>query len=127
MKIIDTIGDVNPIEHGGGVVVEEEDGGYTIEYTHGTEATSGDILDVFQVRVEDHVFNYHDWVDVTSIADSEGMSKDELLELGVSPHVMGRVAATQAIAGYCGWYELDQYPFQLTEKELEERWETEED
>jgi len=127
MKIIDTIGDVNPIEHGGGVVVASDEGGYTIEYTAGTEATDGEVLDVFQVNVEAHVFDYHDWVDVTAIANFEGVSEDELLALGVSPHVMGRVAATQAIASYCGWFELDQYPLQVTEAELEDRWETEED
>lgn len=193
MKPIDTFGDVNPIDYGGGVIFEEPAVGYQIEYVYGGDAepdefdiadteirtfTEGDdeglvllvktfdgtgeelagwddiheavsdgdldydnlhqsafetaeeqmLLDpiqqlpVFTVDVPDDVFDWHNWVDLKEVAESQSMTVRELRELGRSPKVMGRVAALEAIAAYHGWSALDDSPHKEPACEVAERW-----
>jgi len=122
--ILDSIGDVNPIEYGGGVVVDHGHGPQ-IEYTHGLDFDGADpaAMVVYQVPVEDDVFGWHDWADIKGIASFVDSTPAELRAAGKSLQLMERVWATECIADYHGWVNLDEYPITLSEEELEERWE----
>lgn len=98
-----------------------------MEYTHGleTEGETEERMTVYRCDVEDNVFEYHNWADLKSIASCLGSTVGELQSCGTSDKVETRAYATECIASYYGWYELDQYPITLTQKELEERWELE--
>jgi len=131
-KKITSVGDVNPIEYGGGFVYSE-DGNRWIEYTSGVEDVEDapmegdpgyeDIkLTVYLVAVEDDVFGWHSWAKIADIARTSGYAKQDLKAAGKSSKLRDRVWATEAIAGMWGWYELDNYPITLTVAELGERW-----
>jgi hypothetical protein len=122
-KKIGSIGDVNPIEYGGGVVFDTEYGPI-IEYTYGLEDESDDAneMDVYQVSVARSVWDDLNWAYEMEIAEVTGIQLRKLVKMGKSKDVMDRVAAYEAAASVYGWHELDQYPVKLTAKELEQRW-----
>jgi len=121
---IDTIGDVDPVEYGGGVVFKNEYGP-VVEYTHGLDWDGADpnAMEVYRVPVPADVFGDHSWANLKDLADFEGRTTKALRKLGKSRLVMGRVAALEAIASYYGWHELDHYPLTLTADEINARWE----
>lgn len=125
---IGAIGDVDPIEYGGGLVFYTEHGPI-IEYTHGLEGEpdadedEDDVkMDVYQVYVASSVWDDLNWADEMEIAEVTGIQLRKLVKMGKSKDVMDRVAAYEAAASVYGWHELDQYPAKLTAKELEQRW-----
>jgi hypothetical protein len=50
------------------------------------------------------------------------MPVKELRRYGTSPDPRARASCYEAVGSYHGWGELDSYPEQYTEWELEERW-----
>lgn len=197
MRKLGSIGDVNPIEYGGGYVFEDKGQQPWIEYTYGLEDEpelsvrnttldtwferdrahvalyvkpefgpddKGDLIvewwdedvaqavedgfldprdwhgsafsyaqdmdllaglqpvQVYRIDVEDDVFSYHDWAKIEDIARGLGQDPEELLASGRSHKIMDRAWATETIAAYYGWHELDQYPETFTVAELEKRW-----
>lgn len=123
--VLDTIGDINPVEYGGGYVLDSGDGPW-IEYFSGLDCEDTETLQVYRVPVPDHVWDVHDWAtrEMSSMADTVGMDVAELRALGHSLELPDRVYALEVIALTWGWEKLDHYPLHLTEAELLERWET---
>jgi hypothetical protein len=126
-RIIGRLGDVDPIEYGGGVVFT--DGSHRwIEYTYGQEGedfegrTLTHVLPVYRVDIPDDVFMDLEWVDINGVASSIGVAVHELDKAGSSDKVGDRAWAVEAIAGYYGWTELDSYPMQHSLGVIEANW-----
>lgn len=71
-----------------------------------------------------YIGDYEEWFmkNLTGVADSVGMSKKELVDALLSADVPQRAMAYESIGGYHGYSNLDQYPLELSEEELDERW-----
>lgn len=71
------------------------------------------------------VHMYQEWFtdSLPAIAESVGMPETELTELLCSEDPMARAHAYSAIGSYHGFANLDSYPLDLTETELNNRWE----
>lgn len=67
--------------------------------------------------------SYVPWFDLSAVAASCGIERDELVSDLCSADPIDLARAYDAIAGYYGWHEFDQYPLTLTETELNKRWE----
>lgn len=126
--VLGSFGDVNPLDHGGGMIYESGQGP-AILYTPGLSDEDPDdddvenvVLEVYEVQVEDDVVKDLNWVTWGDVARSIGMPVSELKQLARDPSVMARASAIDAVAGYYGWHELDQYPLKKTYGELDEEW-----
>lgn len=118
-QIISTHGDVNPIEHGGGVVRRDEEGYSWWEYCRGAEYAdeTGEIT-VYRVCIgewEDPA-EYFSWIDRAGIESFIG----EPLPAGTD--VDAWCDWISAVESYHGADELDSYPERFTESELRKRW-----
>ncbi len=138
MRKIGSIGDVNPIDYGGGFIFSApEQGGPWIEYFDGLEAyvdvigqADADDIPDFEVviyRVDLHrdgkeFLSWYDWVDWEDVASSTGVDVEEYTTPSRLRTAQARALAIQDAAGYYGWHELDTYPLDLTLAELQERW-----
>jgi len=131
--IVGNIGDVDPIQYGGGVVFEDEDGGYTLEYVYGADSDEDYGWEqnpdyehvVYRVGLEsdlDSFLRWNDWADLDAVADSVGATKDELLERARKGGAVGRAWLANEIAAHYGWQNLDEYPVKITERDLVKRW-----
>jgi len=67
---------------------------------------------------------YEEWFikDLASVASSAGSTKEELIEALTSAEVGDRARAYEDIGGHHGFMNFDGYPLDLSEEELEERW-----
>ncbi len=67
---------------------------------------------------------YPEWFmeNLSSVADSIGSTRGEMIDGLTSADVNDRAWAYEAIGGYHGYMNLDGYPLDLSEAELEERW-----
>lgn len=135
MKVISKHGDIDPITHGGGMVLENGEGYITLEWTEGPvepenfgeppDEEEGNLF-VYQISLDqDTPFEWMSnwpsniWDDVSR---SCGMEEKELIKLAKSRDYSDQALVYQYVAGYCGWYELDQYPFKVSQKDLTTRW-----
>ena len=127
VTVLGNVGDVNPVEHGGGVIVQDGDDEPRIEYFYGLDTDEPDENGKFKVyyaTVEPDVFGWHNWVSLDNqeeLAEEAGVSIEEYRLQGRSSNVVERARIIEDIAGRWGWYELDYYPAMFTEVELRER------
>jgi hypothetical protein len=72
--------------------------------------------------------SYQPWFydDLGSVADSAGTDRDTLVEQLCSEDPEQRLHAYVDIAGYHGWINFDHGPFEVSEQELDERWDRDE-
>jgi len=133
VTILGTVGDVNPIEYGGGFIIQEGEA-VRIEYFHGLESDyegepdPEEIFNVFYACVHRDVFAWHTWVSLDEqerLAEAAGVSIEEYRLQARSEDPVKRARIIEDIAGIWGWDELDPYPAQFTERELRERWDCE--
>lgn len=136
-----SIGDVNPIDYGGGYIFSTpESGGPHLEYFEGLDSDERaerlsydddaeekiNKLKVQLYRVDlgkdakDFLSDY-DWVNWEDVATSTGQDVTEYGP-GKLRTAQARALAVQDAAGYHGWANFDSYPLQLTVGELKERW-----
>ena len=136
-----SIGDVNPIDYGGGYIFSSpESGGPHLEYFEGldsderaTRLSYGDdsdekigALEVTLYRVDlgkdakDFLSDYR-WVRWDDIARFTGQDVSEYAPAKLRT-AQARALAVQDAAGHDGWGNFDSYPLQLTVSELKERW-----
>lgn len=137
---IGTIGDVNPIECGGGFIFEDSTGVYPpeLEVIEPWEVRefldeNGDIgrWTVYRVVLERCTFkggvlsdnkfhpDYPVWFadKIQSVADCNGIDVDELRDALCSNDAMARAGAYEALAGYFGWDEFDTGPLTIDSRE----------
>lgn len=138
MKKLGSIGDVNPVEFGGGYVLENPTGLW-VEHFDGLdcddEAWQIDLdnpehlkreVTVYRVDLEataEEFLDQHDWVSWASVAATCGTEELGLYTAGDLQTPQERALAIQDAAGHYGWYEFDQYPLTMTLGELIKRWE----
>ncbi len=115
---IGLIGDVNPIEHWGGVIYETP---YGIEMLY-FQISEEDQVAVYRVDIEDDVIADLDWADWDDIASFTGQDVDEIKKVGRGDNVIGRAQVYDAAASYHGWNNLDDSPELLTVEEAEAKY-----
>ncbi len=137
-QILGRIGDVDPIEYGGGIVFQTEYGP-VLEYTRGLEGEDVDAEDdhehsaklpLYRVDIDDDALKDLSWLkpdDLKSIARTMDRTVSDLRKAAKSSNVMERVSFYEDVAGYYGWDNIDHYPFEIAVVELNERWYGEED
>jgi hypothetical protein len=114
------IGDVNPIEHDGGVVYTTEHG-VEVLYFKGWHDDDGPRVTVSRFPVEDDVLKDLSWADWSEVASYIGMPEDELKAHAVSDNVLARAQVYVEVASYCGFVNLDGEPQELTLAVAEEQ------
>lgn len=111
-KVIGTIGDVNPIEHDGGQVIDMGDGRFQLEYVQKQNENDDDHTRyVYQIDL-DPVDPFKEWGQdtVSGVCSCCGIEQEELVRLFASEDPMERVRGYEAFAGYWGWHEFDPNP-----------------
>lgn len=121
---IGTIGDVNFPKYGGGPVLDNGDGTYSLEYV---EPPSDD-LDFADPHVRWTIYR-HDldpgvpsWGSLNDVARDAGQNPKELKRAFESDDPMQRAWAYETWAGHYGWHEFDSYPLTLTCVETSKRY-----
>lgn len=135
---IGSIGDVNPIKYGGGLIFTAPgSGGPWIEYFDGLKTVAPDVdedenldLEVTIYRVDLHedakrFLSWYDWVDWNDVAGSTGRDVEDYISPSNLRTAQARALVIQDAAGYYGWHEFDQDPLQLTLGKLKQRWDEE--
>lgn len=119
MKLYGVIGDLNPIDYGGGVVFEIDDGPHVIYFKEwGDEDTVG----TFTVPIEDNLVDDTPWWDWDDVARSTGIEASELQKAGASKDPIARAQVLETLASYYGWSAFDHAPEVLSREEAEERY-----
>lgn len=122
LEIIGTIGDVNPLDYGGGFVYRDKVGACSLEW-YEPEDDSDEESDIICYRV-DIDYGAESWMDLPAVAKSADHADiAEAIEDDSNP--MRRALAFWSVAGHWGWHELDHYPLRLTRAEAEARIERE--
>ncbi len=116
-----TIGDINPIEYGGGIVYKEYDS-LCLEFTHGIEEDEKTAT-VYRIPIEEDIFDDLCWVDLEDVASCCGYEVEEIEAFGRDKDPVVRAQVLADIGGYYGFHELDYYPLVLSVDDLETRWE----
>ena len=117
------IGDMNPIDHGGGVVFQNgEDQSPEVLYFSGWHDDEGPRVTVSTFCVEDNVLEDLNWVDWDSVASCIGMDVAELKGYAVSDNVLARAQVYESVAGHSGFGELDSQPRELTLEQAEKEY-----
>lgn len=125
-KQVGHIGDVSWPEYDGGPVFVDETGVYAPELEY-VEAPSENVdfedpsarWTVYRVPLEKGV---PDWGDINDVARTVGQDPGELRAAFESDDPIDRANAYQDWASHYGWFELDQYPLQLTCPEVNKRY-----
>lgn len=135
-----TVGDINPIEYGGGYVLSVPEQGQWVEYFHGLdcESRAWEIeldnpehlkreVTIYRVDIKrdgESFLKQYSWVDWDAVSLSCGYPDD--YEPWVPSKLRlanDRASALMDATGYYGWHEFDHYPLTLTLGELIKRWE----
>jgi hypothetical protein len=117
------IGDMNPIEHDGGVVFQNgEDQSPEVVYFQGWHDDEGPRVTVATFNVEDNVLEDLTWVDWDSVASCIGMDVEELKGYAVSDNVLARAQVYESVAAHSGFMNLDSQPRELTLEEAEKEY-----
>lgn len=136
-----SVGDVNPVDYGGGYIFSVPGGGTPhLEYFEGLDSDERaedlsyeddadekiDALKVKLYRVDlgkdgPSFLSDYDWVDWEAVAGSTGQDASAYAP-GKLRTTQARALAVQDAAGHYGWHEFDHYPDQLTVGELKKLW-----
>jgi hypothetical protein len=116
------IGDTNPIEHGGGVVYQEEDQSPEVLYFQGWEDEDGPRVTVSRFSVEDDVLKDLTWADWDKVASFIGIETQALKEYATAPNVLARAQVYESVASYSGFINLDGEPRHMTLEQAEKEY-----
>lgn len=119
-KAIGLIGDVDPVAHGGNVVLSTEHGPEVLHFTNHDD----DLVVVSRVPIQADATSDLDWADWDAVARYQGRDAAELRADATSPDPVVRAAAYAAVGDYHGWLTLDETPLRLTSAEAEARFGT---
>ena len=120
-----SIGDVNPIEYGGGIILSLPGDSPWLEYCQGLEGGEGCPLELYRVDLYKdgkEFLSWTDWVDWEKVAKFCGQDVAEYTTVRRLRTALSRALAVFDAAEYYGWANFDSYPLVLFESELEERW-----
>ena len=112
------IGDMNPIEHIGGVVLDRGQGPEVI-YFMAWDCSGEERVTVYSLMVADDVTEELSFADWDKVAQCCGYEKDKLVEKGRSENILARASVYETFGAYYGMSELDCYPREMTLEEAE--------
>lgn len=118
LKVIGSLGDVNPLEYGGLIVTDE--GGERFQGHRIEPLDDGEGEWVVYTFDLDYVSNCSaEWFgrDLPSVAAYVGMSIEELCSAFRSSNIMDRASAYQAVGDYFGYINLDENPCSYSGKQ----------
>lgn len=144
-EFVANLGDASPLDYGGLFLYRDSTGQYAPELER-LETDNGERFEIHRVTLEkcfevkgltprvvhdvDFARNdpdtYEEWFSksLASVADSMGMSREDLVSGLCSDDIQARALAYQAVYDYHGWIEGDQYPATMTRAEVEARYAT---
>jgi len=115
------IGDINPIEHGGGVVFERGHGVEMI-YFQGWHDGEGERVSVYEIIIEADVVKDLTWVDWKSVASCVGLKEEELTAYSDAPSPTARAQVYESVGFHSGFSELDPSPLHMSLEEAEKQY-----
>lgn len=123
MSAIGFVGDIDPIEYGGGIIwgpSQHSPHGMLelIEPPLDEESDANARWRIYRIDLAPEVPS---WIDVNAVANTMGIPRSQLLSGFTSPDTEARAFAYEAAIGYYGAYEFDQYPIEMTLAEVERR------
>lgn len=126
-RILGYIGDISPVDHGGGVVFQSKysDGSVfkELEYCDGAEGTElRSKLRVYQIDIPDDVLESHPWVEPEDIAGFTGEETEKFISDCKSEDILARAYCLTDIGHYYGFDNLDLHPIYCGYSELKRRW-----
>jgi hypothetical protein len=136
-RLLDQIGDRDPITHDGGFVFAVlEEGritGYEIEWIDapaecpahlwGTDEEPKDLVWlVYRVTVEADGLAQCRWADLDRLSETLDVTPLLLRQQAVSSVLVHRVMFLEVVASHYGWHELDHDPLTLSRQEVETRY-----
>lgn len=135
MRKIGNIGNINPIKYGGGIIftsskqdepwLEYFDGLSDLGFDEDPKELSELDITVYRVGLEKNAktfLNQYNWADWKRIARLTGSNIKDYTTLSRLKTIRNRALATQNIADYYGWDEIDQDPLLITIGKLINRW-----
>lgn len=114
-RVVGHVGDVNWPAYDGGPILRTNDG-YMLEYVLSPESNGTHKYMIFRTRLDREPIP--SWINVRDVANFSGMSPSVLRQWWRSRDVRRRAAARETVASYHGWENLDQYPLNLTKREV---------
>lgn len=138
MKKLGAIGDVNPIEYGGGIIFlpDYPDAQPVLEHFCGLDEMQDEIGQSCAHEIPDHpvhvrqvhlfgsgaeFLSHYSWVDWGEVAESCDLDPSTYSAESLDSLSNRAVAANDA-ASHWGWDNFDAYPLRLTLAELHTRW-----
>jgi hypothetical protein len=121
-KIFGQIGDIDPAEHGGGMVFSDEENIW-IEYCCVSNSVEPLLLHI--VHVPTNCLEEYNWIDLSDMSECVDQSIEHLCSIATSHDVMQRVDFIDIVGSYYGWNELDYMPVKIDHDQLIERWNVE--
>jgi hypothetical protein len=132
--VMDRIGDIDPITHGGGIIFQTSHGPY-LEYTEGADGISNTdseeadelkdtSLTIFRTHIARDVIAQFgvDPEDVLDMCEAMEVSPRVWIRDARDPDPSQRARCITDIAQFIGWEEIDEDPLLLGEVELHLRW-----
>lgn len=120
-RYIGVIGDVNPIEHQGGVIYDAGYGPHLLYFQPWSDE-GDDMVSVYEIPIGDDVLEDLSWVDWNEVADFIGMDESELRSHARSDNVHARASTVEAVGSYYGFGELDPQVIDVTYEHAEDKW-----
>ena len=109
MEILGKIGDVNPVDHNGGVIIDAGYGPQLVYFQN-----QDDIVTVYRVFIaHDTVCDLH-WPDFGGVADYIGTTPERLLHLRTYGSTAEKAQLYADVASYHGWTNLDSTPQEMS-------------
>ena len=111
MRIIETLGDVNPIEYGGGLVADVGDGRHKLYYFHGLDSVNEAPFKVYRIDVDADTLDWTDADELSQYADYANCG---------TPSIAQQIIDA---ASYYGINNFDAYPLTFqSKKKLRKYW-----
>ena len=132
-RYLHSLGDVNPIEHGGGYIIRRSEKGKParvfLEYVEWDGEDDNARGSLYQVHIpkRGEVWKFLSWVQEGPRRDLAKWYGDEITQAAFvagTGNVRFRANILMDVANYYGWANLDDYPVRVTRAELKKRWRT---
>lgn len=143
-EFVGNLGDVNPLDYGGYFVYEDSTGVYEAEAALIQPDENGDNYTILRINLERYkivdghmvpirydpswprpIEHYQPWFHdkLREIAESNGISYEELVSGLTSPDALTLARAYHDLADYLGWVEFDSYPLTpLTRAQVQKKY-----
>lgn len=119
-KLVANLGDRNPFEHGGYFVFKMRGGGYEGHHWDSPDDDDPDaVVHVYRFTIADDGARDLTWIKPRDVAATHGVSEADLLKDARSDNVCDRAFFYRDVGSHYGFDNLDSYPEEFTQRELE--------